>query len=250
MAAGQVSNNGPKPLQRNLSRRVSFNEATLARSQEPPKPPLAPEFIDTEAQVSVRPRCNACCNSCCACTSLILAAVLLLAILVGGVYFTFLQSNLPEVRLHRLDVYYLGVNDTDTDTLVTTDFEVRLNFTNNNSKIKLSYSQMSASLSSEGVDLGTVKIPAISQEPSSSADVKARTWMRKMSAEEAVADDLRDNSLRHLMVIDVVLNGHIDFLVNGNRMNGFPFKVSCRSIDQSEIDNGHAPKCADQMTPI
>ncbi|XP_073148312.1 uncharacterized protein [Henckelia pumila] len=250
MTAGQVSNNGPKPLQRNLSRRVSFNEATLARSQEPPKPPAEPEFIDTEAQVVSRPPYSACCNSCCAWTSLVLAVLLLLSILVGGVYFAFLQSNLPQVRLHRLDVYYLEVNNTDTDTFLTSDLEVRLNFTNDNSKIKLSYSRMTASLTAEGVDLGTVTVPAITQEPSSSADVRARTWMRKTSAEEAVAEDLRDNSLKHLMVIDVVLKGHIDFLVNGNKMNGFPIKVSCRSIDQSEIDNGHAPKCGVQMTPL
>lgn len=122
--ASNTASKSPAP-QRSLSRRVSFNEATITKHQT-----FSDDGSDAEAQQGLGPRkgCASFCNSCCAWTSFIVGIVFLLVLLVGGVYFTFLQSNMPEVRLRRLDVYALNVTNTDNDTLLTADFEVTLTF--------------------------------------------------------------------------------------------------------------------------
>ncbi|KAI3461738.1 hypothetical protein Pfo_018401 [Paulownia fortunei] len=251
--AGSASKGSRTPLQKNLSRRVSFNEATLTKAQDRPKPPSDHyDSSDTESQSEGRPRrgCLSLCNSCCAWISLIIGILLILFLLLGGIYFAFLQSNLPEVRLQRLDVYRVDVYNTDKDTVVVADIEVRLNTTNGSGKIELGYSSMTASISSAGVDFGEVKLAGMRQHPHTTTDLKVRPAMKKLSVEEAAAKELQDNARIHMLVVDVVVKGEIDFFVGGKRMNGFPFKIDCHSIDQSEIDDGHAPKCNTKMTPL
>ncbi|KAG8371589.1 hypothetical protein BUALT_Bualt13G0103700 [Buddleja alternifolia] len=241
-----AAKSGPTALHKNLSRRVSFNEATLAKPLPPPD-----DDSDTESQNS-RSRCACACgalfSSCCACVSIIIGVLIFLGLLVGGVYYALLQSSLPEVRLHRLDVYKLNVTNANDNTLLTTDIEIRLNTTNGNGKIGLAYGGMTASLSSEGVNLGYIKLPAMRQKPHTSTDLKVRTALNRAMVEEAAATELVDKLNKNLMVIDAMLKGHIDFYLGGRKFNGFGFKVKCHSIDQSEIDNGHAPKCNSKMT--
>lgn len=246
--AGSASRGSRLPLQKSLSRRVSFNEATLARAND-----RLHDDSDTESQTGGRHRrrCGSICTSCCVWISLIIGILVILLILLGGIYYAFLQSNLPEVRLHRLDVNQLDYVTTNADTLLTADFEVRLNITNGSGKIELMFSSMTASMSSAGVDFGDVKLEDMHQTPHNSTSLKVRAVLNKVAVEEAAAIELRDNARVQMLVIDVSVRGQMDFFVGGKKMNGgFPFKIECRSIDQSEIDNGHAPKCNSQLTPL
>lgn len=244
------------PLQKSLSRRVSFNEATLARAH-PPNPPssvgASSDYSDYESQNNAHPRraCGPRFNSCCAWTSLIVGILIILFLLLGGIYFAFLQSNLPQVRLQRLDVWQLMVNTTSAgDTVLTANLEVHLNVTNGSGKIALGYRSMVATVSSGGIDLNAVKLGDMRQAPHATTEMNVSTGAWGMAVEEGAAAELEDNANRQMLVIDVVVKGVIDFLMGGNRMNTLPFKIDCYSIDQTEIDDGHAPKCNTKLTPI
>ncbi|KAL7081886.1 hypothetical protein ACP275_14G066600 [Erythranthe tilingii] len=258
MAADSAPKGSRLPLQKSLSRRVSFNENTLPKPPDHrrPRPPsTAGDYdSDTESQTNARSRrrgCGPLCNSCCAWTSLTVGILLILFLLLGGIYFAFLQSNLPEVRLQRLDINALAVNTTAAgDTLLTADFEVRLNATNGSGNIELGYSSMTATISSAGVNFGEVRIADMRQPPHTTTELDVRAATANMVVEDAAADELQDNTRMHVLVVDVVVKGQINFYVGGKRMNGFPFKIDCHSIDQSEIDDGHAPKCNTQMSPL
>ncbi|KAL6576942.1 hypothetical protein OROMI_011218 [Orobanche minor] len=257
MAGSSSKSHRPPPpaLQKNLSRRVSFNEATLTnKAQGRPRPPPSVDSIDSESQVSdsggIRRRhhggCLSLCGSCCAWTSITTAVLLTLFFLLGGVYFAFLQSNLPEVRLQRLDV---GKIEVDGDT-VSADFVVLLNATNGSGKIELRYSRLIVVMSSAGVDFGQVKLADMDQQPHTTTEIRFQSVIKKVAVEEAAAKDLQENAAKRLLVINVVVKGHIDFFFGGKRMNGLSFKIDCHNIDQTEIDDGHAPRCNTKLSPL
>ncbi|KAM7527567.1 hypothetical protein LguiB_030977 [Lonicera macranthoides] len=197
---------------------------------------------DSESQED-HPRKKSICNKCCAWGSLAVCIVLLLILLAGVIFFAFLQGNLPEIRIQRLDVRRLNVSNTKSSTLLTAIFELRMNATNKNSKIGLSYSKLIVDVVSEDVSVGRTEVPPFYQQPHSMHVFKVTTGVSKSQVTWYDAKDLKDNSKRHLMVIDAVFKGKLTFVINGNKVNTFPFKVACQDIDQSEIDAGHAPKC-------
>ncbi|KAL2470858.1 Late [Abeliophyllum distichum] len=229
--------------QKNLSRRVSFNESTLAKSR------AEPYGGDLEGQ-GEKGRCSSRFNMCCACGSLIIGVFLLFILLVGGIYFAFLQSNLPHFQVQRIDVPKLKIKESKTDTFLTSEFNIYLNATNDNGKIELVYSSMHVEVSSEGVDLGKMHVPDFSQKPSTTTELKVHTSVKDMAVEDADAQDLRDKSKVHQLLMDIVLIGHIDFLLHGKKMNGFPVRILCKSIFQSDLDNGHPAACNVKMSPI
>ncbi|KAL3649215.1 hypothetical protein CASFOL_005618 [Castilleja foliolosa] len=239
----------PPALQKSLSRRVSFNEATF-KNARPVRPPPSEYSIDTESQNSDhfgrRRGCLSACSSCCACTSIIIAVLVTLILLLGGIFFAFVQSNLPEVRLHRLDVNELEVNG---DTL-SANFEVRLNATNDSGTTELGYRGLTAAISSAGVKLGYVQLADMHQQPHNTTDIRVRSVVKNMTVEEAAGKELLDDNEKRLLVIDLVVRGHMDFYFGGRRLSGLPFKIDCHSIDQSEIDNGRAPKCNTNLSPL
>ncbi|KAL3616248.1 hypothetical protein CASFOL_039638 [Castilleja foliolosa] len=256
MAGSSSKSRQPPPpaLQKSLSRRVSFNEATLktkAHNRPVRPPPSIDSCIDTESQISTSidrtTRRRGGCSSCCACTSIIIAVLVTLFLLIGGIFFAFLQSNLPEVRLQRLDVNQLVVNG---ETLVAGDFEVRLNATNDSGKVELGYRGLKAALSSAGVELGNVHVEDMNQQPQNTTEIKIRWVVKNLVVEEAAGKDLLDNNGKRMLVISVVVKGHVDLFFGGKRLSGVPFKIDCHSIDQTEIDDGHAPKCNTSLSPL
>ncbi|KAK4483049.1 hypothetical protein RD792_010225 [Penstemon davidsonii] len=243
--ADSGSKSSKTQLQKNLSRRVSFNEGTLTKSglgfphdteaQQPRRPPCCPS-------------CHTFCNSICAWALLIIVILLFILLIAGVTYFSILQSNLPEVHLQRIDVNRVEVNRTRMDTLLTADVQVRLNATNKNGRIALSYSRMSATLTTEGINLGTENLESLKQNPGTSSDIMVRTAVRRMPVLGGAADELVHNSNDKTMMVDVVLKGHIDFFVDGrNHMTGFPIRVVCVNVDQWKIDNGNAHRCDVKM---
>ncbi|CAA2966228.1 Hypothetical predicted protein [Olea europaea subsp. europaea] len=245
LSSGAAANrNHQQSFQKNLSRRVSFNESTLAKSR------VEPYGGDLEGQAE-KGRCGSRFNMCCACGSLIIGVFLLFILLIGGLYFAFLQSNLPHFHVQRIDVVKLYVNESKTDTFLTSEFNIRLNASNINDKIELIYSDMHVEVSSEGVDLGKMRLKDFTQKPSTTAEVKVHTSVKDKEVEDADGKDLEDESHVHQLLMDIVLRGHIDFSLHGKKlMNGFPFKVLCNSVYQGDIDNGHPSSCNVKMSPL
>jgi len=245
LSSGAAANrNHQQSFQKNLSRRVSFNESTLAKSR------LEPYGGDLEGQ-GKKGRCGSRFNMCCACGSLIVGVFLLFILLIGGIYFAFLQSNLPHFHIQRIDIVKLYVNESKADTFLTSEFDIRLNASNKNGKFELIYSDMHVEVSSEGVDLGKMKLKDFTQKPSATAEVKVHTSVKDKEVEDADGKDLEDKSKVHQLLMDIVLRGHIDFLLHGKKLlNGFPFKVLCKSIYEGDIDNGHPPSCNVKMSPV
>ncbi|KAL8516456.1 hypothetical protein ACS0TY_014930 [Phlomoides rotata] len=237
-----MAGSAPKlPLQKNLSRRVSFNEASLRRRHEP----------DTESQSDKSRHCGAICSTCCFWVSLILGLSLFVLIILSSMYYAFLKSNLPDVRLQRLDVFKIDVDSTRSDTLLTADFVVSLNATNGNGKAQLVYHSMKATMSSAGIEFGHFKMEDVTEAPLSSTILTVPASIKNLTVEDAAANELYESGKIRMLVIDVHVRGKIDVYVGGKKMSGFPFKIECWSIDQTEIDVGHAPKCSAQLaTPL
>ncbi|KAK2968843.1 hypothetical protein RJ640_001161 [Escallonia rubra] len=255
--AAQNSNNGPAPPlsralsrnqssgQKNLTRHVSFSETHL---KQPPQAQRA--AADTEAQ---RPqgRCSSHCNMWCAWASLIVGTLVLFVLLAGVVFFAFLRSNLPEFHVQRLDIQKLNVTTTkNRDTLLTADFLFRINATNTNGKIGLSYSPLNVDVSAEDIRLGNTRLEEFYQKPHTSTELKVRTGVTKSAVDEAAAKELQDNFKQRVMVVDVIFRGTLTFVCNGHKVKGFAFKVACEDIAQSEIDSGFAPQCRVRISPF
>lgn len=139
-------------------------------------------------------------------------------------------------------MHKLNVSNTKSSTLLTAIFELRMNATNKNN-IGLSYGKLIVDVVSEDINVGRTEVPPFYQQPHSMHVFKVTTRVSKSQVTWYDAKDLKDNSKRHLMVIDAVFKGKLTFVINGNKVNAFPLKVACQDIDQSEIDAGHAPKC-------
>ncbi|KAK4440910.1 hypothetical protein Salat_0425900 [Sesamum alatum] len=194
--------------------------------------------------------CSSICSSCCAWVSLIIGTVALLFLLCAGIIFAFLQSNLPEVRLQRLDVNKLQAEDKNQETLLSASFEVKLNVTNGSGRMELAYSGMTATMMSAGFNFDNVELNDMRQAPHTTTDIYVKTSAKREVVDEATAQELKDKSKVHVLVITVGIKGRIDFYSSGSKMISLPFKIDCHSIDQSEIDNGHAPKCNTRLTPL
>ncbi|KAK3025853.1 hypothetical protein RJ639_041301 [Escallonia herrerae] len=248
--AAQNSNSGPAPPlsralsrnqssgQKNLTRHVSFSETHL---KQPPQAQRA--AVDTEAQ-DPQGRCSSSCNMWCAWASLVVGTLVLFVLLAGVVFFAFLRSNLPEFHVQRLDIQKLNVTTTkNRDTLLTADFLFRINATNTNGKIGLSYSPMDVDVSAEDIRLGNTRLAEFYQKPHTSTELKVRTGVTKSAVDEDAAKELQDNSKQRVMVVDVIFRGTLTFVCNGHKVKGFAFKVACEDIAQSEIDFGFAPQC-------
>lgn len=246
-SAAKPSKNGGKnhqqSFQKNLSRRVSFNESSLSKSR------AEPYGGDLGGQ-GEKGKCGSRFNMCCACGSLIVGVALLFILLICGIYFVFLQSNLPHFHVQRIDVVKLKINESKDDTFLTSEFNIYLNATNKNGKIVLVYSHVHVEVSSEGVDLGKMHLKDFTQKPSTTAEVKVHTSVKDIEVEDADAQDLEDKSKVHQLLMDIILRGHIDFLLHGKKMNGFPFRVLCKSIYQGDVDSGHFPSCNVKMSPL
>ncbi|CAA0820639.1 Unknown protein [Striga hermonthica] len=244
----------PPALQKSLSRRVSFNESTITGGKPHARPPISD--FDAESQFSsaasaggggATRRRNRFCGSCCACFSIAAAVLLAVALLGGGIYFAFLQSNLPEVRFQRLDVSNITI---DGETLMAASFDARLNATNGSGRVELRYVEMTAEVSSEGIEFPGVRLPDLRQSPHGTSEIRVRAAARRMVVEEAAGKDLKEKATMRVLVVSVVVRGHISYHFGGRQIDGLPFKIDCHSIDQTEIDSGHAPRCNTKLSPI
>ncbi|GER54611.1 26S protease regulatory subunit 6B homolog [Striga asiatica] len=162
------------------------------------------------------------CGSCCACASIATAVLLAVALLGGGIYFAFLQSNLPEVRFQRLDVSNIT---TDGETLTAASFDARLNATNGSGRVELRYVEMTAEVLSEGIEFPGVRLPDIRQSPHGTSEIRVRAAARRMVVEEAAGKDLKEKAAMRVLVVSVVVRGRISYHFGGRQIDGLPFKL-------------------------
>ncbi|KAH6810579.1 hypothetical protein C2S53_008582 [Perilla frutescens var. hirtella] len=237
-------------LKKSYSRRVSFNEDTIL----PPKEHRRDYGRDLESRISVRPRrrrCGGVCNSCCIWIFLALGLLFFLLILCGGLYYSFLKSHLPDIRLRRLEVGRIDVvTANNDDASVTTNLTVLLDAANGSDKTELIYSKMMASVAASGVQFGVVRLGDVRQPPENTTVVKVAAGVKDAVMDGWAAHDLQSSAEAHVLMIHLNVKGRIDLIVGGRKMNGFPFKIECRSINQSEIDAGHAPPCSIQLASL
>ncbi|KAL3530990.1 hypothetical protein ACH5RR_010312 [Cinchona calisaya] len=239
---------GNRP-QRNLSRRVSFNESTL--KQSPQSSVLSSVQSDIEGQRNNPPPRTPRCNICCAWASIIIGTLVVIIFVVGAIFFSFFQSNMPDFHFQGLNVTKIDIATApNSDTLLTADISVSLNATNKNGKWPVYYSSFSADLSSGDVYLGKVNFPDMEQKPHDSTELKVHTLLKNVTTNEADAKDLKKKYQNRQLLINLILGGNVHYVMNGHKMVGFPFKVLCQNIYQGLLDDGEVPKCQVKMTPV
>ncbi|CAH1433077.1 unnamed protein product [Lactuca virosa] len=88
--------------------------------------------------------------------SFLIWTIVIFSLIFGIAFFAFVRSNLPDVKVHRLDVYKLDViqpKNKNKDTQLAIDVELFVNVTNNNKKVTLVYDGMHVETKIEGFSL-------------------------------------------------------------------------------------------------
>lgn len=243
-------------LQKSFSRRVSFKENTIIPVKERRLDYGSDHGTDIEsrrrrASEEARGRIEGrVWNSCCFWISIAIGLFLFLIILFGGIYYGFLKSHLPSVRILRLDVGRIDVVSAHNDAAVTTDLAVLLEVANGEDETELIYRNMIASVAASGVQFGVVRLADMRQPPENSTHLVVAGAVKGVVMDDWAARDLRRSAETHVLMIDVNVKGRIDMVVGGKKMNGFPFKIECRSVNQTTIDGGWAPGCSTQLSPL
>ncbi|KAA8550455.1 hypothetical protein F0562_002139 [Nyssa sinensis] len=225
-------------LQRNSSRRVSFSDFTSKEDQ------ISIQSSDDEEESGWK-----CCHSCCAWTSLAVGCVVFLVLLLAGSFFSYLQSNLPEVQIQRLNISKIGAVSSNKQTLLDADVELKFNATNKND-IVLEYGKLKMDISLDGIKMGEGNIAAFTQKPHNSTMLNIRSKVTKEAVVKDDVKDLKSNYNTSQLVIDVVMKGTLGFHVSGRELNGFPLTIKCLQIDQSAIDSGLRPDCSVRILPF
>ncbi|KAI3771260.1 hypothetical protein L6452_02420 [Arctium lappa] len=196
---------------------------------------------------------GACCTMCCAWASFMFWTLVIFGLIFGIAFFAFVRSNLPEVRVHRLDVYNLNVTEPknkNKDTQLTIDVQISVNVTNSNKKMTLSYGGMSVETMIEGFSLPKVHLEKFRQRPNSWNDLKIRPETMRSLVNDDDATELKLSATQHEMVLNVRMKGKIEFWFKGHLMSRLRLKVLCDGIEQSQVDQALAPSCNVKLSPF
>lgn len=186
---------------------------------------------------------ESCCFICCAWACLGVVAVIL-GLLVLGVWFvSFVKSDLPEVRVHSISFPGLRVANSSTETRLDTGVDLRLNFTNKNSKIGISYEKMTAEISVEEIRIGRAHVSGFLQEPRSQSILKIATQATRSVIPMEDGQDLPSNAKGKAIVLDAVLNGMLGLNFGSFKLHRLPFVIKCTDLKQAEVDIGLEPRC-------
>lgn len=243
-------------LQKSFSRRVSFKEdkiipVKVRRCDYDSDHGTDIESRRRRASEEVRGRIEGpVWNSCCFWISIAIGLLLFLIILLGGIYYGFLKSHLPSVRILRLDVSRINVVPANKDAAVTADLAVLLEVANGEDETELIYRNMIASVVASGVQFGVVRLADMRQPPANATHLVVAGVVKGVVMDDWAARDLRSSAETHVLMIDVNVKGRIDMVVGGKKMHGFPFRIECRSVNQTTIDGGWAPGCSTQLSPL
>lgn len=188
-----------------------------------------------------------CCFTCCAGACLCVLAFLLIIVVLGLSFVSFLQSELPDIRLQKFSFSKFGVLNSESESysLLNATADLSLNISNKNDKVGITYQSFLAYVSSDNIQLGqNIQLEGFSQSPRNSTLLKVTATLlgAKVDMDDARMLDL-DARSRH-MNIDVGLRGRLGFYAGDIlKLQGLPFQIRCFNVMQSQIDIGQAPRC-------
>ncbi|KAL8208773.1 hypothetical protein R6Q57_008185 [Mikania cordata] len=203
--------------------------------------------MDTLERGDHRHRASA---KCYAWASFLVWTVIIFLLIFGIAFFAFVKSNLPEIKVHRLDVYKFNVtkpmNKNKDDAQVTVDVRIMVNVTNNNKKMTLVYGELNAETKIEGFSLPKVRLDGFRQNAMQANDLKIhpREMRFKMNDDDDDVKQLNLTADHHEMVLRLKMNGKIQFWFKGQVViSNLHFKVLCDGVEQSQIDQALAHTC-------
>ncbi|KAL4572333.1 hypothetical protein LXL04_019106 [Taraxacum kok-saghyz] len=239
------------PCDGGLSNSTSLS--TLSRkSNNIFQPPTQMYSPDQDLEGGHRRRTSATCwTMFCAWFSFFIWTVVIFLLIFGIVFFAFVRSNLPDVKLHRLDIYKLDVIEAvnkskNMDTRVAIDVEIFVNVTNSNKKMTLQYSGMQVETMIERFSLPNVRLEGFRQTPLTTNDLKIHPREMRLSLDcddDDDATELKFSAKHHEMLLNLKIRGEIEFWYKGRMVSRLGLKVSCDNIEQSLIDQGIPQHC-------
>ncbi|KAI3810912.1 hypothetical protein L1987_20563 [Smallanthus sonchifolius] len=191
-----------------------------------------------------------CCTMCHAWASFLIWTALIFLLIFGIAFFAFVRSNLPQVKVHRLDVYKLNITqpkNNNKDTQLAIDVQMMVNVTNNNKKMTLVYGKLDVETTIEGFSLHDVSLDEFTQMPMTANDLKIHPReMRSAVNDDDDDDDEKELKLRadlHEMVLSLKMKGKIEFWFKGRMLSKLYLRVSCEGVEHARIDQALPGDC-------
>lgn len=181
------------------------------------------------------------CTMCYAWASFLIWTIVIFLLIFGIAFFAFVRSNLPQVKVHRLDVYKFNV--TEPKTQLEIDVKIMVNVTNNNKKMTLVYGKMNVETMIEGYSLPNVSLDGFRQKAMTTNDLKVHPQEMSSAVNDDDAKELRLTSEHNEMVLSLKMKGKIQFWYKGRAMSKLHLKVSCEGIEQTKLDQALPREC-------
>lgn len=202
--------------------------------------------MDPDLEHGHHHRPDTCGTTCYAWASFLFWTIVIFLLIFGIAFFAFVRSNLPEIKVHRLDVYKLNVTEPknkNKDTKLSVDVQILVNITNNNKKMTLVYGKLKVETMIEGFSLPNVRLDGFKQKAMTANDLKIHPKKMTSAVNDDDAKELKLSNEQHVMVLSLKMKGRIQFWYNGRMMSKLHMKVFCEEIEQSQIDQALAHEC-------
>ncbi|KAI3676331.1 hypothetical protein L1987_85937 [Smallanthus sonchifolius] len=187
-----------------------------------------------------------CCTICYAWASFLIWTTLILLLIFGIAFFAFLRSNLPQVKVHQLDVYKLNItqpkNNNNKDMQLTIDVQMMVNVANNN-KMTLVYGKLDVETKIEGFSLHDVSLDGFRQMPMTANDLKIHPREMRSAVNDGDGKELKLSADLHEMVVSLKMKGKIEFWFKGRMLSKLYLRVSCEGVEQARIDQSLPGDC-------
>ncbi|KAM0025952.1 hypothetical protein Hdeb2414_s0012g00397051 [Helianthus debilis subsp. tardiflorus] len=188
-----------------------------------------------------------CCDVCYAWASFLAWTAIIFILIFGIAFFAFVRSNLPEIKVHRLDVYKLNVtepkNKQNKDKQLTIDVQIMVNVTNNNKKMTLVYGKLHVETKVEGFSLPNVRLDGFRQNAMTTNDLTIHPKAMRLGVNDDDAKQVKLTADQRELVLNLKMKGKIQFWFKGQVMSNLHVKVSCNGVEQSQIDQAIAHAC-------
>nr|GEU87882.1 putative late embryogenesis abundant protein, LEA-14 [Tanacetum cinerariifolium] len=160
-------------------------------------------------------------------------------------FFAFVRSNLPDVKVHRIDIYKFNVTKLQNENKDTLEVDVRImvNVTNGNKKMTLLYGKMKVETKVEGFKLPNVHLDGFKQNTMTTNDLKIHPQELRSTVNKDDAKELKLTADQNELVLSLKLKGTIQFWYNGRMLSKMYLKVSCEGIEKHKVDLAVAHEC-------
>lgn len=209
-----------------------------------PKPPQVRKTLPPSFPRERRRRrfCRCCC---CFFTVLILTLVVLLAA-AGGVFYLWYKPHLPVFHLQSVRSPKFKISTTPDGTVLDSQMVIRVQATNPNGKIGLSYRKGQVRISSgngdEEVDLGSGKFPDFEQKKKNSTVLKFAGQVKKQVIDDGVGKNLKDQFRSKQMVVNVEIRTSVEMRLEKWKVAAGGLRVVCAG-SLRKLEAGATPTC-------